>query len=95
MMRQLGFIGTGNMGGALARAAALDAENALLLANRHAEKAQRGRTNLYTKIEFDPWKEDFERELNRAGIAWRLNSAQYEEDTGFWHFEWIWAVRYA
>lgn len=40
MMRQLGFIGTGNMGGALARAAALDAENALLLANRHAEKAQ-------------------------------------------------------
>ena len=30
-MRQLGFIGTGNMGGALARAAALDAENALLL----------------------------------------------------------------
>lgn len=63
--------------------------------NRHVEKAQRGRTNLYTKIEFDPWKDDFERSLNRAGIAWRLNSSQYEEDTGFWHYEWIWAVRYA
>lgn len=62
---------------------------------RHVEKAQRGRTNLYTKIEFDPWKDDFETALNRAGIAWRLNSSQYEEDTGFWHFEWIWAVRYA
>lgn len=63
--------------------------------NRHVEKAQRGRTNLYTKIEFDPWKDDFERSLNRAAIAWRLNSSQYEEDTGFWHYEWIWAVRYA
>lgn len=62
---------------------------------RHVEKAQRGRTNLYTKIEFDPWKDGFETALNRAGIAWRLNSSQYEEDTGFWHFEWIWAVRYA
>lgn len=63
--------------------------------NRHVEKAQRGRTNLYTKIEFDPWKEEFETALNSAGIAWRLNSSQYEEDTGFWHYEWIWAVRYA
>lgn len=63
--------------------------------NRHVEKAQRGTTDLFTKIEFDPWKEEFETALNRAGIAWRLNSSQYEEDTGFWHFEWIWAVRYA
>lgn len=36
----LGFIGTGNMGGALARAAAKKPEeNKLLLANRHPEKA--------------------------------------------------------
>ena len=35
----LGFIGTGNMGGALARAAAKNAENKLLLANRSPEKA--------------------------------------------------------
>lgn len=63
--------------------------------NRHVEKGQRGRTNLYTKIEFDPWKDDFERSLDSAGIAWRLNSSQYEEGTGFWHYEWIWAVRYA
>ena len=38
-MPVLGFIGTGNMGGALARAAAGCAENKLLLANRSREKA--------------------------------------------------------
>lgn len=40
-MLTLGFIGTGSMGGSLARAAALDPENKLLLANRHPEKAQK------------------------------------------------------
>ncbi len=38
-MAVMGFIGTGNMGGALARAAAKGG-NQLLLANRHPEKAQ-------------------------------------------------------
>ena len=39
-MPVLGFIGTGNMGGALARAAAGLGENRLLLANRSREKAE-------------------------------------------------------
>lgn len=39
-MTTLGFIGTGNMGGALARAAAKKQENRLLLANRTASKAE-------------------------------------------------------
>ena len=37
---KIGFIGTGNMGGALARAAAKSGEAELLLANRTPEKAQ-------------------------------------------------------
>ena len=36
----IGFLGTGKMGGALARAAAKNSDNALLLANRHPEKAE-------------------------------------------------------
>ena len=40
-MKTLGFIGTGNMGGALARAASRNKENRLLLYNRHAEKAKK------------------------------------------------------
>ncbi len=39
-MSLLGFIGTGSMGGALARAAAKGTHHSLLLANRHPEKAQ-------------------------------------------------------
>ena len=37
----LGFIGTGNMGSALARAASKVENNTLLLANRHEDKAIR------------------------------------------------------
>lgn len=40
-MARLGFIGTGNMGGALARAAAKRSSNELFLANRHEDKAIR------------------------------------------------------
>lgn len=59
----------------------------------HAEKAVTGTTDLYTKREFDPWKDDFEAALDAAqGVAWYLNSVQYEEDTGFFHYEWVWEV---
>ncbi len=37
---KIAFIGTGNMGGALAKAASLDPDNSLLLVNRHPEKAE-------------------------------------------------------
>lgn len=39
MNLKIAFIGTGNMGGALARAASRDPENELFLVNRHPEKA--------------------------------------------------------
>ena len=45
-MLTLGFIGTGNMGGALAQAAAKSENNRLILANRHPEKAQRLRDKI-------------------------------------------------
>lgn len=72
-----------------------EGRNDLEANGRHVEKAQRGRTNLYTKLEFDPWKDEFERSLDRHGLTWRLNSTQFETDTDFWHYEWIWEVRYA
>ena len=40
-MPTIGFIGTGNMGGALAKAASKNSGNTLLLCNRHPEKAQK------------------------------------------------------
>ena len=24
--------------------------------------------------------------------CWELNSIQYEPETGFWHYEWVWSV---
>lgn len=60
--------------------------------NRHKEKAVRGTTDLFTKNEFDPWKKEIEFSFTRSGIAWSLNSVQYEEDTGFIHYEWLWYV---
>ena len=64
----------------------------LLADNVHIEKAVTGSTDLFTKQEFDPWREDFEASLDASGIGWRLNSVQYEPDTGFWHYEWLWSV---
>ena len=69
-----------------------DGENNLLAGNIRAERAVTGSTDLYTKNEFDPWKEEFEAALDAAGLPWKYNSFQYEEDTGFYHHEWYWEV---
>ena len=61
---------------------------------RHIEKAMSGTTDLFSKQEFDPWKDAFEAQLNASPLSWYLNSVQFEEDTGFWHWEWVWSVRY-
>ena len=47
---KLAFIGTGNMGGALARAAALEQGNELLLVNRHPEKAEKLRDEIGGRV---------------------------------------------
>lgn len=70
-----------------------DGRNDFMASNRHNEKTVTGTTDLYTKMEDDPWAEQFETSLEAAGnIAWYLNSTQYEEDTGFHHYEWVWQI---
>ena len=65
----------------------------LIADNIHAETAVSGSTDLFTKQEFDPWKDAFEASMDAvAGLSWRLNSVQYEPDTGFWHYEWKWVI---
>lgn len=59
----------------------------------HAEKAVTGTTDLFTKQEFDPWRDAFESALDNAdGVSWELKSIQFEQDTQFWHYEWTWTV---
>ena len=69
-----------------------DGSNDFIADGKHVEKAVTGTSDLFTKNEFDPWKEDFEKALDNANIPWALNSVDYEEDTGFYHYEWTWTV---
>lgn len=70
-----------------------DGSDNFLADNRHAEKAMTGTTDLFTKTEFDPWREALEAQMDAdPAIAWSLNSVQFEPDTGFWHYEWVWTV---
>ena len=68
-------------------------QNDLVVDNRHGESIVTGTTDFFTKMEFDPWKEAFEAALNDDPyIAWNLESVQYEEETGLYHYEWLWRV---
>ena len=70
-----------------------DGENDLKADGVHAERAVTGKTDLFTKQEFDPWKEKFEAAMTDSPyIAWGLESVQFEVETGFWHYEWRWTV---
>lgn len=69
-----------------------DGSNDLLASGKHAEKAVTGSTDLFTRYEFDSWKEAIEESFDNYGISWRYESMQYEEETGFIHHEWYWEV---
>lgn len=60
---------------------------------RHGERAVEGTTDLYSKRELDPWADALSASLNAAeGVAWYLNTVQFEPETGYWHWEWVWSV---
>lgn len=58
----------------------------------HAERAVTGFTDLFTKLEFDPWSDELGEAFDRYGISWELRDVQYEEDTGIAHYTWDWEV---
>lgn len=71
-----------------------DGANDLEANGVHGEKAMQGTTDLFSKTEFDPWADALGESLSSYGIAWYLNAVEFEEDTGFWHWEWVWEVAY-
>lgn len=54
-------------------------------------QAIEGTVDYYTKAESDPNVQKIQNALNGV-CSWRLNSVQYEEDTRFIHFEWVFQV---
>lgn len=67
-----------------------DGSNDLAGDNGHGERVMTGTTDLYTKQELDPWADALGESFDAHGIAWALNSVQYEADTGSYHYEWVW-----
>lgn len=60
---------------------------------KHLERAVTGTTDLFTNLEFDPWKDELEKQFNESEfIAWSANQPQFEADRGIWHYEWSWEV---
>lgn len=51
-----------------------------------------GTIDYFTKTEFDPVFDTIQGKLNSIDIAWSLNSIQYEEDTDYIHYEWLWEL---
>lgn len=69
-----------------------DGSDDLAASNGHGERAVTGTTDLFTKVEFDPWAEQLGKALSREFIAWNLVGVEFEAETGFWHYSWDWTV---
>lgn len=60
--------------------------------NYKLEQAIQGTIDLYTKTEFDTFVDSIQAALKAAKISFYLNSVQYEQETDFIHYEWVFSV---
>lgn len=60
--------------------------------NKMTIQTIQGTIDYFTKTEFDPVFNQIQETLNTLNIAWSLNSIQYEEETGYIHYEWLFEV---
>lgn len=56
--------------------------------NRKQEQQIHGTVDYFTLTEFDETVDGIQEALWAAGIGFRLNSVQYEDDTNLIHYEW-------
>lgn len=56
------------------------------------EQQIHGTIDLFTKTEYDPVIDMIQNKLNDSEIPFRVMSVQYEDETGFIHYEWEWDV---
>lgn len=60
--------------------------------NRKQIQNLQGTIDFFTRTEFNPLIDDIQNALNDARISFFLNSVQYEDETGFIHYEWVFEV---
>lgn len=69
-----------------------DGANDLTADDVHAERVVEGTIDYFTRDADMACKATIEGALNSCGAAWRLNSIQFESDTGYIHIEWVFQV---
>lgn len=61
--------------------------------NRMQAQVLTGTVDYFTRTEYDANVLAIQKAMSDAGIPWRLNSVQYEPNTGYIHWEWVWEMR--
>lgn len=56
----------------------------------HIETSQTGTIDWFSRDPESPIPATVEQILGGLGVSWYMNSLQYEDDTGFLHWEWVW-----
>jgi hypothetical protein len=60
--------------------------------NKMKNQTIQGTIDYYTKAEFDPAFDLIQETLNSTDLSWKLNSIQWEKETGYTHYEWIFEI---
>lgn len=60
--------------------------------NRKGIQVIQGTIDYFTKTDGDPTVDAIQDALNDNRISFYLSSVQYEDETGYIHYEWIWEV---
>ena len=58
----------------------------------HIEQALTGTIDFFTRDDSGTPKRTIEAAIDQSGIVWRLNTVQFEPDTGYIHYEWVWGI---
>ena len=69
-----------------------DGANDFEAGNHHTERAVQGTVDYFTRDDSGAPQAIIEAALDSCGCAWYLNSVQFEQDTGFIHYEWVFEV---
>ena len=69
-----------------------DTMASVLFGNKKEGQTIEGTIDYFTKDDDDSAPDAFQSAFNAAGFAWTLNQVQYEEETRYIHYEWLFWV---
>lgn len=70
-----------------------DSESSSLSSDNQKQiQAIQGTIDYFTKKDNDTVVDEIQEALKAEKVSFYLNSVQYEEETGYIHYEWVWEV---